>query len=407
MKELFLIRWKLFLFIALLLFSLFSSVLILTTASKYNWDYSLSFLANQFIHKHISIAPANDMPLGDISAYGGKFYLYFGPLASIILMPFVLIFGKNFPQVILGISSVALSFYAIYSISRHFKFNKIDSLFLSLFFSFSTVLLSSSLINISAYQVEALAVPFILLSLNEYFSKKRPLLIGIFLGLSVMTRITLVLAALFFVFEYLQKRFSLKQLTLFFIPLAFFLIATGGYNFVRFHSFFDTGYTHSIALNTFPLSRNLQYGYISLSHLPANLYSFLVMPPQPLLTDTNGGFVFKFPFLKANPWGMAIWYTSPLFLYLLFKFRKGKYTVSAFLTAVIIAIPVLTYFSVGFAQFGYRYTLDFLPFLFLLLIPSLLPKLSKTAIFLIALGVIFNCLYITSLWGIYPVLGIY
>ncbi|MCL5434883.1 MAG: hypothetical protein M1405_00655 [Patescibacteria group bacterium] len=407
MKEFILIRWKLLLFIALLLFSLFSSVLILTTASKYNWDYSLSLLANQFIHKHISIAPANDMPLGDISTYHGKFYLYFGPLASIILMPFVLVFGKNFPQVILGILSAALSFYAIYSISKHFKFNKVDSLFLSLFFVFSTVLLSSSLINISAYQVEVLAVPFILLSLNEYFSKKRPLLIGIFLGLAVMTRVTLILAALFFVFEYLQKRFSLKQLILFFVPLVLFLLITGGYDFVRFHSFFDTGYTHSIALNTFPLSRNLQYGYMSLSHLPANLYSFLVMPPQPLLTDANGGFVFKFPFLKASPWGIAIWYTSPLFLYLLFKFRKAKYTVSALLTAIIISIPLLTYFSIGFAQFGYRYSLDFLPFLFLLLIPSLLPKLSKTAVFLIALGVIFNCIYTTSLWGVYPLFGIH
>ena len=407
MKELILKNSKLSLLVILFVFAILSSVLIINTSARYHWDYSLSLLANQLVHKHISIAPAKDMPVGDISIYGGKFYLYFGPLASIILVPLALFLGKNTPQIILGIFSMSISFYAIYSISKSFKFNSIDSLWLSVFFVFSTVLFSSSLINISAYQVEVLGVPFILLALNEYFSKKRPVLIGIFVGFAIMTRITLILAAFFFVFEFLQKRFSLKQLIYFFISVIVFSLIVGGYNFARFRSFFDTGYTHSIALNSFPLSRNLDYGYMSFNHIPANLYSFLLMPPEPLLTDTKGGFVLKFPYLKANPWGMAIWYTSPLFLYLLFKFRKTKYTLPAFSTAIAISIPISTYFSVGFAQFGYRYALDFLPFLFLLLIPSLLPKLSKKAVLLIVVGVVFNCIYITSLWGVYPLFGIY
>lgn len=406
MKKNIIKNWKLFLLFILFLFSIVSSFLVITTAAKYNWDYSLSLLAGQFLHKHISIAPAKVMPLGDISLYGGRFYLYFGPLPSIILMPFVLIFGKNFPQVFLGIASLMVSFFAVFSISKSFKFNRIDSLWLSVFFVFSTVLLSSALINISAYQVEVLGVPFILLALNEYFSKKRPVLIGILLGLAIMTRLTLILSVAFFIFEYFQKKFSLKSLLLFLIPVIIFSGVIAGYNYIRFHSFFDTGYTHSVALKSFPLSRNLDYGYMSASHIPANLYSFLLMPPEPLLTDDKGGFVLKFPYLKANPWGMAIWYTSPLFLFLLFKFRKSKYTLSGLLTIFLISVPIFTYFSVGFAQFGYRYALDFLPFLFLILIPSLLPKVSKTAIFLITIGVIFNCVYITSLWGVYPVLGI-
>jgi hypothetical protein len=400
-------NWKLLLFVVLIIFALVSSALIFITAAKYNWDYSLSLLADQFLHKHISIAPAKDMPLGDISSYGGRFYLYFGPLPSIVLIPFVFLFGKNFPQILIGILSLVISFFAIYSISKSFKFKSIDSLWLSMFFTFSTVLFSSSIINISAYQVEAMGVPFVLLALMEYFSKKRPFLIGIFLGLAVATRVILILVVVFFVVEFFQKRFSLRQLVLFFIPVIIFALSVGGYNFVRFHSVFDSGYTHSIALNSFPLSRNMDHGYTSITHVPGNLYSLLVMSPKPLLIDEKGGFVLKFPFLKADPWGMAIWYTSPLFLYLLFKFKTFKYTLSAVITVVLVSIPILTYFSIGFAQFGYRYVLDFLPFLFLLLIPSLQPKLSKKAITLIALGVIFNCIYITSLWGVYPILGLH
>lgn len=178
----------------------------------------------------------------------------------------------------------------------------------------------------------------------------------------------------------------------------------GIYNYLRFDSFFETGYRYHVP-HPFPLSENYAYGETSLIHIPANLYVFFIKPPAPLLANEHS-FVFRFPYLKADPWGMAIWFTSPLFLFLLFRFRKNKYFLSSLLTTVCIAMPIFTYFSVGFAQFGYRYTLDFLPFLFLLLIPTLLPKLSKTAIALIIVGVIFNCLYITSLWDVYPHFGI-
>jgi hypothetical protein len=399
MKE----KSKVFLFLLLLLFTIFSSILIISTAARYNWDKSLSLLAGQFIKGHISLEPTKDLPAGDISIYNGKFYMYFGPLASIILMPFVALLGKNFPQIIIGIGTLFVSFLAVYSISRSFKFSKPDSLWLSLFFVFSTVLFSTSVINITSYLVEALGVPLILLSLAEYFRKKRPLLIGLFLGLAVLTRLTLILAVMFFVAEFIRKRLSKQQFLLLLLPFFLCLLFFGSYNYLRFHSFLETGYSYHIA-QPFPLSKNFEYGEISLIHIPANLYSFLIMPPEPILYYSKG-FVLRFPYLKANPWGMAIWFTSPLFLLLLY-FKKNKYSLSSAIAAVSLAIPLFTYFSVGFAQFGYRYALDFLPFLFLLLIPSLSPKLSKTAITLITIGVIFNCLYITSLWGMYPHFGI-
>jgi len=129
------------------------------------------------------------------------------------------------------------------------------------------------------------------------------------------------------------------------------------------------------------------------------------MAPEPVRADPDG-FLLQYPYVKANPWGMAIWYTSPLFLFLIFRFRKSKHTLSLALASVATMVPIFTYFSVGFIQFGYRYTLDILPFLFVLLTPSLTPKLSKAAIALIVIGVLFNLIYADSLFGIYPLLGI-
>jgi hypothetical protein len=231
------------------------------------------------------------------------------------------------------------------------------------------------------------------------------LLIGLFIGLAVMTRVTLILAVIFFVAEYFRRRLTGRQLTLIFIPIILCVIVLGAYNYVRFNSVFETGYNYHIG-DPYPLSENYRgYGRTNLAHIPANLYAFFIKPPVPI-TNTKDGYVFVFPYLKADPWGMAIWFTSPLFLLILFKFKKNEYTKSSLITAICIALPIFTYYSVGFAQFGYRYALDFLPFLFLLLIPSLTPKLSKTAITLIIIGVLFNCIYITSLWDVYPLLGI-
>ena len=385
-------------------FAVFSAIQIITISLKINNDNSLVLLANQFIHGHISLEAVQGMPLGDISKFNGKFYLYFGPFASMALAPFVFVFGASFPQISIGIATMILSFYATYQLTKAFAFKRIDALWLSLFFVFSTVLFSSSVINITAYQVEALGVPLILFALLEYVTKKRPLIIGILIGFAFLTRVTLGIAALFFFLEWIQKRLTLKQLFFIALPMLGAILLFGIYNMARFQSFFDTGYLYNITLYTYPLSQNLEHGYMSLVHVPANLYSFLFMPPEPLLQSTNG-FVLKFPYMKVSPWGLAIWFTSPLFLLLVTHFKKNKYTRSLLITILGLALPVFTYYSIGFSQFGYRYTLDFLPFLFLLLLPCLDHTLSKNARTLITLGIIFNCLFMLSSWGIYPLLG--
>lgn len=369
-------------------------------------DNVLVILAHQFIQWNVDL-PTTNLPPRDIANYYNNYYVYFGPLSSILLVPFVWIFGTSVPQVALGVSSMIVSFIAVYFISKHFKFNSVDSLWLSMFFVFSTVLFSSSVINITAYQVEALGVPFILVAIWLYLSKRNAFFIGVLIGLAVMTRYTLVLTAAFFFFEMLQKRFTIKQFSLLLIPIILALMVLGAYNMRRFHSVTETGYSYVTTAGDMPIGYNLKYGTMSISHLPANLYSFLIMAPEPLMVDGNRGMVLKFPYLKVDSWGIAIWFTSPLFLLLLLRFKKGKYTYSALITTVLLMVPVFLWYSIGFAQFGYRYALDFLPFLFLLLLMSLTPKLTKTAIILIIIGVLFNCIYLDALWQTYPLFGMY
>lgn len=397
-------KTRLTLFLILFAFSLISTVMYLTLG-QLGKDDVLVVLSGEFLKWNVNL-PIDKIPVRDVSDYYSNFYVYFGPLSSIIFMPFVLIFGTSFPQVSLGVFSMIFSFVIVFFISRYFKFDKVDSLWLSLFFVFSTVLFSSSVVNITAWQVEAFGVPFILLSLWAYFYKKHSILIGLFISLAVLTRFTLIFAVVFFLAELIYKRLTLRQFIILLIPVAISVIMLGAYNNHRFHSFFETGYNYNISKNDGPIAGNYKYGQVNILHIPSNLYSFLIMSPEPVLEKFDQGMNLKFPYLRADGWGVAIWFTSPLFLYLLTNFKKGKHTVSASFACILLAMPVFLWYSIGFAQFGYRYALDFLPFLFLILLPSLAPRITKNAIILITVGVIFNLIYATSLFGFYPLLNI-
>lgn len=128
--------------LALLFFGIFSGMLsytITTKFHKYEPDRHLVLLAKRFTEMKLSLNPIN-RPIGDVVDYHATFYLFFGPFSSLILMPFVALFGTDFPQVILGAGSALVAFLALYKIAGAFHYVKEDRLWLSVFFVFSTVL---------------------------------------------------------------------------------------------------------------------------------------------------------------------------------------------------------------------------------------------------------------------------
>jgi len=100
-----------------------------------------------------------------------------------------------------------------------------------------------------------------------------------------------------------------------------------------------------------------------------------------------------FPFIKPIPDGMSILLTTPAVFYVL----KAKYNESVNLWALLamlgIMVPIVLWFSTGWVQFGYRYSLDFLPFLLILIAAGMGKTMNKTMIILVAISVAVN------LWG--------
>jgi uncharacterized membrane protein len=59
--------------------------------------------------------------------------------------------------------------------------------------------------------------------------------------------------------------------------------------------------------------------------------------------------------------------STPLLIFAFFAPWREKSSQAMALAALLVAIPNLLYYNTGYLQAGYRYALDFLPFLFILI----------------------------------------
>src|SRR3989344_2034138 len=296
-----------------------------------------------------------------------------GPFPIILLTPFVFIFKffkLFFYQGYLQPLLVIIVFWFCFKVAKSYKYSDNDAGFLAYAFCFSTVFINVALWPAAWGFSQVVAVLILWLIIFGFIKKTSYWLMGILVGLAIATRfasfgvIILILADIFW-FSKKNINVKLKQSLSFITTLIFLISLICLYNYVRFGNILDNGYAGQILTNE-NLEKARSYGLFSLIHIPGNLYYFLLSTPLPVIKDSISH-VLTFPFIRANPWGMSILVTSPYFIYLFFLGYKDKLSKILILTIIVISIPIFLYYGIGFRQFGYRYSLDFLPILFFLL----------------------------------------
>ena len=359
-------------------------------------------LASSFVNGKLDIT---NYFQGDIALFNSKKYVYFGPFPALLFIPLTIVFGENIPEQLILLFILPLVFYSLYKIAQAQYLNQNFALWLSLFFVFGTIFWLLWLLPIDAYLVQVVGSSLVIFSLYEFFHKKRWWLISTYLACAIATRATLLLACAFFILElWFDKRVNQKSKLLnlrqFLVPVGITIVLLSLYNFARFGSIFDTGYAYNSPLST-ELQATREYGLFSLAHIPGNLFLLLFKSPDPVRIS-NLHYVLKFPFLKADYWGMGIFITTPLFLFVFLTKLRDKYVFSAWVTILLLLIPSLLYYGYGIWQYGYRYGVDFYPFLFILLGSVLKPEFQFKAKILIIWGIVLNFYLMLSMWGIYP-----
>lgn len=355
------------------------------------------YLAESFLQGKLYFLANYDSWWHDAVLFEGNYYWPLGPFPAVSLMPFVWfwgIFGQTLKQGNIQIFLVLLVFALIYKLARVLKYGFEDGLYLGFAFCFASVFLGVAFWPNSWFFAQVVATVLLLLSLVEFYGKRRFWLIGIILGLLLLTRLPASLGILFFglsvLFSKTTKQTKLLNLLELGLPFLVAGLLLGGYNYARFGDFFEQGYGMQITAGAF--SASMKNHLFGLEHVPGNLYYLFLSTPTAVLPG-NGTHILATPFIKADPWGMSIFLSSP-YLLLTFALKYKDFQSRALLlTALVISIPIITYYGIGWYQFGYRYSLDFLPFLFLLFMigyKQLNEKLSIRIKTLFVLGALFN-----------------
>jgi hypothetical protein len=352
--------------IILLLLFLFSFML--------EGSQQFSLLSQAFLHRQLNfLSPIGGMGQDPI-LYHGKIYWGEGPFPAILLMPFVgffHLFHTFFYQGYLNWILILGILYFIFKLARLLAYSKEDSFILTLGFVLGSVFIGVASVSSSWLFAQVVTTFLLFWGLYEFYSRQhtRWWLIGIICGLILMTRATASPIFLFFCLEFWHMRHHtsrrLQKLIQLCVPVVVAAVLLGVYNFLRFHSPFNGGFSHQVLYPVSAESRS--YGIFSLVHIPTNFYSAVLRAPVPVLRSATS-WTLKFPYIQNNPYGMSIFLTSPYLLYLFFNKwstfdSRDRHLVAA---ALVSCLLVFSYYGVGLSQFGYRYSLDFLPELFLL-----------------------------------------
>lgn len=256
------------------------------TGNFYNWlmtsffNFKLSLDVNADFVSYLSNLPAEyllnqeSLPMEvkmfyDTSIYDNKLYLYFG-ITPIILFyaPFYLITHFFISDQIVYVFVSILIFILQLLILKKFLLYLIQTNILksniNKYFTITTLIILSlcngiplTYISITIHSIAILTSIFcqlvaiyLCLLLKNNFSKSKMFLIGMFLALSIGSRpssiIILLLIFVFILYMFNIKKYW-KQYVFFFIPIVFYAIVLALYNYLRFDSVFDFGYTYQFS----------------------------------------------------------------------------------------------------------------------------------------------------------------
>ena len=310
-------------------------------------------------------APPGAIGSADVIPINGGYYVPFAPFPAIAFMPLVALIGpvtadewESGINAVLAACSVGLGWWLLGRLGVRSLSNRF---WLVLLLGFSTQIWWVTTRGGVWHTGHLIATILTLGCLIELAGRRRAVLIGLLAGAAFLSRAPIAFAVPFYalllagadVWE--PRRWPWREwagMAAGLIPsVAFFL----WYNDVRFGSPLESGY----GLATLPdwLEARRQVGLFTIAHIPANIDYLLLHLPTP---------VPELPYLRPDGLGLSILITSPGLLYALkapWRESRSWWLAGA---ALLVLIPSLLYYGGGWLQYGYRYALDSIPFVWAL-----------------------------------------
>jgi hypothetical protein len=355
------------------IFALFSGARLFHQSEAPHFIYQAqAFLNGQLA---LTVMPPN---LNDWARVGDKFFVSFPPFPAILMMPFVALFGFQLNDVfftlVFAAANVVLLFLVLQRLSETGDSARStdENLALALLFAFGTVNFYCSIRGEVWFTAEVIGVTCTCLYVLAAHRCRNPVLAGIAFGCGAITRTPLAFAVVYFFFELLapegrwdpgalrgRRAEILRTAALFALPVLAIALPTAWMNQARFGNPLEFGHAH--LFNNRVNADIARWGLFNYHYLERNLHAAFTR--LPLLVSTEGAL----PQLSFDPDGMSLFVTTPLFLLLLWPKAKPRLHRILWATVAAVSVPGFFYQNTGWRQFGFRFSLDYTPYLFLLL----------------------------------------
>ncbi|HET8570655.1 MAG TPA: hypothetical protein VFN14_02060 [Candidatus Limnocylindria bacterium] len=314
-------------------------------------------LADAFLHGRFTIEGRSWLEL--VPTSGDGWLVPFPPAPALTLMPIVAVMGSqpwyaelpsNVMSSILGGANVALAWSMLSAWGVSVK----TRTWLVIGFAFTIHWWVAGSAGTHHY-AQVCGVFFTLIALNLAIRQKWPWVAGLMLGLAAASRLPMGLA-LPLLLGFYGYRPSWRHAELL-LALAIPAMLVAAYNIARFGSPTDFGYARIQGTNGLVTDEPwFHNGIVSFTYIPRNLYAIFFQ---------SFDWVDQVPFLRPTWSGTAITFTAPFLFWAVAA--RGRVAVALGAAAVLVLMPDLMHGSWGFAQFGYRFMLDAMPILLLLL----------------------------------------
>ena len=377
-----------------------------TNAILHDLDYTAD-IASALLRGDLGLREKPPEWLNEMIPHGDRYYSAF-PLGAVLSMIPIALLQKarlihNFPGHVLASLIAGCCVYFFFQLAKAFGANYSSlepssfgrRILLALFPVFGTWTWCNLGFG-GAWQI-ALGLALLGQTAALYFTLVRPspLVAGTFFALAYGNRTELLITAPLYLYFFWQRsdrtsalwsRSMIKQelgkngrMAIRFLSVPVCLaILTAAYNFARFHSIFDFGYTHIPEVHEEPW---YEHGLFSIQAVPWNIYTMLFQGFASLS---------YFPYIEPNGFGCSIFLASP-FLCLLFR-EGGKYKIAAWVAIAVLTLVLWCHGNPGSWQFSYRYAMILLPWMFLLLTGNGPPRLTMIEISLFTVSVAINAL---------------
>lgn len=371
------------------------------------YDYTFRVAAN-ILGGSVAFTEKQPSWLNEFVPFEGFYYSVF-PLGSIMtMMPFALLktigLITDMPAAFIATSAAAVICLFLFMFGRRYEIERSRLIVMTLGVLFGTWMWT----NLTMAGAWQLALGFAMIGeLGAiYFTvyDRRPLIAGLFFAIGFGNRTEILLTAPIFMFllnrrdaetqrderkgekdstserrkasvsveasTWLSRRLgvsavNIRALSLFCIFPFILGVLTLIYNYVRFHSFTDFGYARIPGVLNEPW---YDHGIFSYYYIPRQMWEMMWRP-----WETRA----SFPYLVPNPFSSSILWSSPFVLFAVrFGARDKALKYAAWLAVLVLCILLWIHGNSGGWQFGYRYAMVCLPWLFVIMLESSPRKLT-------------------------------